>query len=96
MTQCSALDINFCYFQRVATKDFTRENRGLADVESFTKQAQVLLDVHETNLERILDRMVGAALEKEPPSTSLTAEDAKQEIFTHDRGNDSKLVRIIT
>ena len=72
--------------QRVATKDFSRENRGVADVEVFMKQAKVLLDVQETNLERILDHMLAAALATEPTSNPVTADDAKQEIFTHDRG----------
>jgi len=38
-------------------KDFAAEIRAHLDVEQFLSQAQLMLDVHETNMERILEAM---------------------------------------
>jgi len=41
--------------QKLPMKDFAAEIRAHLDVEQFLSQAQLMLDVHETNMERILD-----------------------------------------
>ena len=53
------------------------------DVSHFIKQAQLLLDVDETSVEGVLDRMLKALLDQEPLTT---AEEAKSALFVKDSG----------
>ncbi|XP_037071831.1 sodium bicarbonate transporter-like protein 11 [Pollicipes pollicipes] len=62
-------------------KDFSSEVRASMDVSHFIKQAQLLLDVTETSLEGVVDRMLTALLEKEPLTTR---EEAKGVLFVKD------------
>jgi len=45
-------------FQRIPMKDFGAEVRASMDVDQFLQQAVLLLDVNETSLEGIVDRIV--------------------------------------
>jgi sodium borate transporter 11 len=45
-------------FQRLPMKDFGAEVRASMDVDQFLQQAVLLLDVNETSLEGIVDRIV--------------------------------------
>lgn len=45
-------------FQRVPMKDFGAEVRASMDVDQFLQQAVLLLDITETSLEGIVDRML--------------------------------------
>ena len=46
-------------------KDFAAEIRAHLDVEQFLSQAQLMLDVHETNVECILDAMLHHLLDSD-------------------------------
>ena len=48
-----------CCLQRLPMKDFGAEVRAAMDVDQFLQQAVLLLDVNETSIEGIVDRMVG-------------------------------------
>ena len=45
-------------FQRLPMKDFGAEVRASMDVDQFLQQAVLLLDITETSLEGIVDRML--------------------------------------
>ena len=64
-------------------KDFAAEIRASIDVENFLAQAKLMLDLNETNVETILDRMLHTLLDKEEASV---IEDALKATFTHDGG----------
>jgi len=49
-------------------KDFAAEIRAHLDVEQFLSQAQLMLDVHETNVESILDAMLHHLLDNDEQS----------------------------
>jgi len=49
-------------------KDFAAEIRAHLDVEQFLSQAQLMLDVHETNVECILDAMLHHLLDSDDHS----------------------------
>jgi len=70
-------------------KDFAAEIRAHLDVEQFLSQAQLLLDVHETNVEKILDNMLHHLLDKDEP-IDVAFNEAKKVIFTHDSGMKSQ------
>ena len=64
-------------------KDFSSEVRASMDVSHFIRQAQLLLDVDETSVEGVLDRMLKALLDQEPLTN---AEEAKNALFVKDSG----------
>ena len=66
-------------------KDFAAEYRASIDVEKFLSEAQLLLDLHESQVERILQRMLTGLLE-DNSSKDLLMEQAMQALFTHDGG----------
>ncbi|KAF0304476.1 hypothetical protein FJT64_023704 [Amphibalanus amphitrite] len=68
---------------KVAIKDFRSEVRAAMDVSHFIKEAQLLLDVDETSVEGVLDRMLSALLDQEPLAT---IEEAKATLFVKDSG----------
>lgn len=65
-------------------KDFAAEIRAHLDVENFLSQAQLMLDVQETNMEQILDSMLHHLLDKE--ETSAAFQDATKVLFTDSSG----------
>jgi len=67
-------------------KDFAAEIRAHLDVEQFLSQAQLMLDVHETNVERVLDAMLHHLLDNDEQSGPAAFHDAKKVLFTHDSG----------
>lgn len=66
-------------------KDFAAEIRAHLDVEHFLSQAQLLLDVQETNVDNILSTMLHHVLDNEEPH-GVAFTDVKKVIFTHDSG----------
>ena len=70
-------------------KDFAAEIRAHLDVEQFLSQAQLMLDIHETNVERILDAMLHHLLDNDEQSGPAAFQDAKKVLFTHDSGTAS-------
>ena len=66
-------------------KDFAAEVRASMDVENFLSQAQLMLDLNETNVEKILEKMVNFLLEtKEEPL--IAHDEVRKALFTHDSG----------
>ncbi len=66
-------------------KDFAAEIRASLDVENFLNSAVLLLDVADTSVHAILDRMLGLVLDKsDEPNAGI--EECKKAIFIHDSG----------
>lgn len=65
-------------------KDFAAEIRAHLDVEHFLSQAQLMLDVQETNMEDIMDCMLHHLLDNEEAPAAFV--EAKKVLFTHDSG----------
>ena len=65
-------------------KDFAAEIRAHLDVEHFLSQAQLMLDVQETNMEQILDAMLHHLLDKE--ETTIAFQEAMKVLFTDSSG----------
>ena len=63
------------------------EVRAYMDVEQFITQAQLLLDIPDTNLADIIDHMLAFMVHK--GNASWTVKEAKQELFTHDSGKEA-------
>lgn len=53
-----------CCLQKLPMKDFGAEIRATMDVDQFLQQAVLLLDVNETSIEGIVNRMVGKVCKK--------------------------------
>jgi len=66
-------------------KDFAAEIRAHLDVEHFLGQAQLMLDIPETNMEQILDRMLHNLLDREEPPAAFV--EASKVLFTHRSGS---------
>lgn len=65
-------------------KDFTAEIRASVDVENFLNQTRLLLDLHESSLELIMDSLLHHLLDQvEHPSAF---NEAKKLLYTHDNG----------
>ncbi|XP_053212337.1 solute carrier family 4 member 11-like isoform X2 [Panonychus citri] len=71
--------------QRLPMKDFGAEVRASMDVDQFLQQAVLLLDIQETSLEGIVDRMVKKVLDCKEPVATL--KEAKVALFTHESVN---------
>lgn len=63
-------------------KDFGAEVRASMDVDQFLNQAVLLLDVQETSLEGVVDRMLQKVLDTKEPTLCMS--EAKAGLFTHD------------
>ena len=72
-------------------KDFAAEIRASLDVENFLNQAQLILDMGESNMEAIIDKLLHHLLSTEENSSSLIDE-AKKSLFTHDSGKYSNVL----
>ena len=70
--------------QRLPMKDFGAEVRASMDVDQFLQQAVLLLDVNETSLEGIVDKIVRKVLDGKEPLATL--KEAKTVLFTHESG----------
>ncbi|XP_074593858.1 solute carrier family 4 member 11-like isoform X2 [Brevipalpus obovatus] len=71
--------------ERLPMKDFGAEVRASMDVDQFLQQAVLLLDVQETSLEGIVDKMVKKVLDMKEPQATL--KEAKVALFTHESVN---------
>ena len=71
----------FFVWQKVLPKDFATEVRGSMDIHRFINKSVLLLDLNETNVDKIMDELLKSLL-----GSDLVAE-AKSHLFTHD---DSK------
>ena len=75
--------------QKIPMKDFAAEIRAHLDVEHFLSQAQLMLDMQETNMEEILDCMLHHLLDKE--ETGSAFQEVKKFLFTRDSGSDTEI-----
>ncbi|KAK4337198.1 hypothetical protein RND71_043297 [Anisodus tanguticus] len=75
-----------CALQKLPMKDFGAEVRATMDVDQFLQQAVLLLDVNESSIEGIVNRMVGKVLDGTEPLATL--KEAKTALFTHDSDMD--------
>jgi len=75
--------VNNCV-QKIPMKDFAAEIRAHLDVEHFLSQAQLMLDLPETNMEQILDRMLHNLLDREESPAAFI--EARKALFTHRSG----------
>ena len=66
-------------------KDFSNEVRATLDIDNFVGQASLLLDVTETTVESIMDRLLAKLLEGDEKEEIITKE-AKSVLFSHDSG----------
>ena len=73
--------------QKIPMKDFAAEIRAHLDVEHFLSQAQLMLDVQETNMELILDNMLRHVLDKDEPAAAY--QEATKVLFTHKSGRSA-------
>lgn len=71
-----------CVLQRLPMKDFGAEVRASMDVDQFLIQAVLLLDVQETSLEGIVDKMLHKVLEGREHLATIN--EAKDSLFTHE------------
>ena len=71
-------------------KNFAAEIRAHLDVEQFLNQAQLMLDLQETNMESILDCMLRHLLGDEENATAYI--EAKKVLFTRDAGKSIVLM----
>ncbi|KAH6940738.1 hypothetical protein HPB50_005779 [Hyalomma asiaticum] len=58
------VSLMFAKFERLPMKDFGAEVRASMDVDQFLIQAVLLLDVQETSLEGIVDKMLQKGIHK--------------------------------
>lgn len=71
-------------------KDFSNEVRATLDIDNFVCQASLLLDVTETTVESIMDRLLEKLLEGDEREEIITKE-AKSVLFSHDSGRSAIL-----
>ncbi|XP_022239063.1 sodium bicarbonate transporter-like protein 11, partial [Limulus polyphemus] len=72
----------YAKYERLPMKDFGAEVRASMDVDQFLNQAVLLLDVQETSLEGVVDRMLQKVLDTKEPTLCMS--EAKAGLFTHD------------
>ncbi|XP_054162013.1 solute carrier family 4 member 11-like isoform X2 [Oppia nitens] len=72
----------YAKLERLPMKDFGAEVRASMDVDQFLQQAVLLLDVTETSLDGIVDKMLRKVIDGREPLATL--KEAKTAIFTHD------------
>ena len=71
-------------FQKVPLKDFSNEVRAHMDIKKFLNNTVLLLDLHETSLDAIIDEMLHKLLDT--PESKLAFDQARSALFTHDNG----------
>ncbi|XP_064477562.1 solute carrier family 4 member 11-like isoform X2 [Ornithodoros turicata] len=77
------VSLMYAKFERLPMKDFGAEVRASMDVDQFLIQAVLLLDVQETSLEGIVDKMLHKVLEGREHLATIT--EAKSSLFTHEQ-----------
>lgn len=77
------VSLMFAKFERLPMRDFGAEVRASMDVDQFLIQAVLLLDVQETSLEGIVDKMLQKVLDGREQMATLA--EAKESLFTHEQ-----------
>ena len=79
--------INFLphLFQKLISKNFSEEIRAAKDVETFLERPTLLLGLHETSLQGIVDKMLEKLISV-IGGEDIDFEDARMAFFTHDSG----------
>ena len=82
--ESEGVSLIYIRLEKVPMKDFAAEIRAHLDVEHFLNQAQLMLDIQETNVDQILDSMLKHLLGQEESATAYI--EAKRVLFTRDSG----------
>lgn len=69
--------------QKLISKNFHEEIRAAKDIETFLERPTLLLDLHETSLEGIVDAMLKKMI-TDSDVEDINFEDARMAFFTHD------------
>ncbi|XP_022650740.1 sodium bicarbonate transporter-like protein 11 isoform X3 [Varroa destructor] len=77
------VSLMYAKFERLPMRDFGAEVRATMDVDQFLIQAVLLLDVQETSLEGIVDRMLHKVLDGREHLATIS--EAKEALFTHEQ-----------
>ena len=72
-------------FQKLASKNFLGEIRAAKDVEIFLERPTLLLGLHETSLQGIVDAMLQKVIAN-TGGEDINFEQARVAFFTHDSG----------
>ena len=72
-------------FQKLISKNFSEEIRAAKDVETFLERPTLLLGLHETSLQGIVDKMLEKLISV-IGGEDIDFEDARMAFFTHDSG----------
>ena len=57
----------------IEKKDFSSEIRGRRDIDGFVANSEVLLDIHENQLEAIVDRLLDTMFSKDHKISTISA-----------------------
>ncbi|CAM1310209.1 SLC4A11 (predicted) [Pycnogonum litorale] len=68
--------------EKIPLKDFGSEVRASMDVVQFLNQAVLFLDIHETSLDGIIEKILQKVLDQEEPH--CTVDEAKKSLFAND------------
>ena len=84
--------INFVPYvlQKLISKNFSEEIRAAKDVEIFLERPTLLLGVHETSLQGIVDKMLEKLISV-IGGEDIDFEDARMAFFTHDSGKANQV-----
>ncbi|XP_071087191.1 solute carrier family 4 member 11-like isoform X1 [Haliotis cracherodii] len=80
-TDESGLSLIYSRHERVPFKDFTNEVRATMDVQKFLNNTVLLLDIHHSNLDVIVDDILKKMLGTDSP---ISSDQAKSALFTTD------------
>ena len=72
-------------FQKLISKNFSEEIRAAKDVEIFLERPTLLLGLHETSLQGIVDKMLEKLISV-IGGEDIDFENARMAFFTHDSG----------
>ncbi|XP_067678209.1 solute carrier family 4 member 11-like isoform X1 [Haliotis asinina] len=72
-------------FEAIPVKDFSAEVRASLDVESYLKDATLMLDLHETGMQEIVNTMLNRVI-KNQDNPEFDIAEAKASLYTADSG----------
>lgn len=78
----------FCFksfLQKLTSKNFSGEIRAAKDVEIFLERPTLLLELHETSLQGIVDTMLNKMI-ADSDGEDIDFDTARMAFFTHDSG----------
>ncbi|XP_033127380.1 sodium bicarbonate transporter-like protein 11 [Anneissia japonica] len=82
-TDNEEVTLMYCQHERLSMKDFQTEVRAAQDIETFAKQATLILDMNETSMEHIFVKLLKKILNGREGTDDIVKE-AKSALFTQD------------